>query len=298
MSTAPTITAEQPGAAAKLVHWFCTQRYFKGKHRIEGVAMRHTPLPTPSFEATFDEGFTMLLRGDDVYERSVYFYNCELQTDRFLRDTLRPGMTFFDCGANLGYFTLLASRLVDAAGRVVAFEPTPSTYDRLVAHVETNGFTNVDVRRLALGSTSGTASVVAVSAENHGMNAVTFDDNDSNKDGRRRLADCDVRTVDDLLAGGLPAPDVMKIDVEGWELRVLEGAETLLRSTACPSLIVELCDEPEKTLAYLQGLRPFHVEWLDPRGPRVPVSANQSLPHYDVLGRNHASNYVFTPVDA
>jgi FkbM family methyltransferase len=293
-----TSTAPPAGAPARLLHWFCTRPYFKGKHRIEAVATRLTPLPEPTFSGTFADGFTMEFRADDVYERRVYYHNCELDTYAFLRDTLRPGMTFLDCGANLGFFTLLASRLVGPTGTVWAFEPTPDTYERLAAHVEANGCTNVHLHRAALGAAPGRAGVVALDSLSHAMNAVGVPDAD-----RPTLAECDVLTVDALLATGVPSPDVMKVDVEGGELGVLRGAEELLRGPDCPVLIVELCRahdarfgyEPEDIITFLRGLRPFEITWLDPRGRRTPVAPGEELPHYAVLGRHHDSNYIFTP---
>ncbi|GEM_PF-2002153 len=291
-------TEPRPGVPARALRWFCTRRYFKGKYLIEEPAMRHVPLPHPRFAATFDEGFTMVFRADDIYERVVYLHNCELDTYRFLVDTLRPGMTFFDCGANLGFFTLLASRLVGPTGKVVAFEPTPTTYARLAAHVEGNNISNVDARPVALGAVPGRASVVAVRPEAHTMNAVGVPAGDAPV-----LAECDVVTIDDVLAGGTPVPDVMKVDVEGADLALLQGAEQLLRGPRCPVLVVELCRmndtrygyEPEDIVKFLTSLRPFDMVWLDPRGRRTPVSPTDELPHYASLGPEHPSNYVFTP---
>lgn len=85
---------------------------------------------------------------------------------------LEPGSTFWDIGANIGFYTLLASRRVGAQGRVVAFEPTPATVARLRQHVTQNDCANVTVLPCALGHAPGEQTVYALDHANHGMNSL------------------------------------------------------------------------------------------------------------------------------
>lgn len=93
----------------------------------------------------------------------------------------------------------------------------------------------------------------------------------------------------------------MKVDVEGFELPLLQGAERLLRERA-PTLVIELSRgttarfgyRPEDIVDYLVGLRAWQMDWLR-LGRAYPVSPGDRLPHYAVLGQEHGANYVFRP---
>ncbi len=141
-------------------------------------------------------------------------YERRLQHD--LASILRPGDTFFDVGANVGFFTLLASRLVTPAGRVVAFEPLRRNLRLLERHLELNGVGNVTV-------------VSAAAAEKAGSGFLST--NQSPAQGALTATGIEVSTVslDEVVERGeAPPPSAMKIDVEGAETRVLEGAREVL----------------------------------------------------------------------
>jgi FkbM family methyltransferase len=149
----------------------------------------------------------------------------ETETQEVLVEHVRRGDVVFDIGANAGYFTLLASRLVGPEGRVVAFEPLPRALELLRRHVELNAVENVQVVDAAVSSRDGEALFRDDSLT---MGRLTDDG-----DIRVRLV-----ALDGLCAAGeLPVPDVLKIDVEGAELDVLEGARTLLAERH-PALLV------------------------------------------------------------
>jgi len=154
---------------------------------------------------------------------SVYFDLLEPEQSRALLGLLRPGSVLFDVGANVGYYTLLGSRVVGPTGAVVAVEPASRNLALLHRHLELNGVGNVRV-------------VAAACAERAGYAA--FEDGVNTAEGHLAGADVSivpaqatVRTVtlDELAASGPRAPDVVKIDVEGAELRVLQGATGLLQ---------------------------------------------------------------------
>lgn len=129
----------------------------------------------------------------------------------------RPGDCFWDVGAHKGFVTLAAARMVGGSGRVVAFEPAAENLSFLQRHLRWNHAGNVDVRPLALGSTPGPAPFGGGSSSvahrvGAGLETVRVETG-------KRLVELE----------GLPAPDVLKIDVEGAEAAVLRGAEGLLR---------------------------------------------------------------------
>jgi FkbM family methyltransferase len=130
---------------------------------------------------------------------------------------IAPGMTVYDIGANVGFYTLLASVLVGPTGKVHAFEPVPRNFELLQKHARINGVENVVANRVAVASDSGLRAFSV--ADDYAMGHLT-DQGDSwvqtvTLDGYLR----DVKS---------PAPAVVKIDVEGAEAEVLRGGYQLL----------------------------------------------------------------------
>ncbi len=141
----------------------------------------------------------------------------ERDKQQWLQRVLRPGDCFFDIGANVGYYSLLASRLVGHAGRVIAFEPLPRNLTFLKRHLRMNGVRNTKLWEVAVSDVDGTMNF----AEGANPSIGKLAENGS----------LQVRTValDSLWREGLlPTPRVIKIDVEGAEAAVLRGAAQLL----------------------------------------------------------------------
>jgi len=185
--------------------------------------------------------------------------NVELAVQRALADLLGDGEVLFDVGANLGFFTVLGARLVGPSGRVVAFEPHPANVALLARNVELNGFANVTVvakvvsdasgERLLGGSNTALASVLAAAGE--APDAIQIP----------------AVSIDDFVAGG-PAPNVVKLDVEGHEVQALRGmARTLALHR--PVIVCELHTEPERVAAQLLD-HGYTVEPLAPPGDVRP----------------------------
>lgn len=150
----------------------------------------------------------------------------EPHTRHWLQAVLGPGQVFFDIGANVGFFTLLGSRIVGEEGAVVAFEPLPENLSALQAHVRLNGARNVTVVGAAVSDRDGRERFGP--ADNPAMGGLAAD------------GSIDVVTValDDLVReGAVRRPDVLKIDVEGAESRVLAGARRTLEE-ARPTVVL------------------------------------------------------------
>ncbi|MFZ3216185.1 MAG: FkbM family methyltransferase [Candidatus Acidiferrales bacterium] len=148
---------------------------------------------------------------------------------------LRPGMVFYDLGANVGLFTLLAARLVGETGKVFSFEPDPENVARLRRNIERNGFRNVTVVESGIWSSSGTLRFVAsvAGSPDHGFGK--FVENGPEREGA--LASC--VALDDF-ARTAPPPDAIKCDIEGAEIAALRGAAALLQSPRRPWIICEM----------------------------------------------------------
>jgi FkbM family methyltransferase len=144
---------------------------------------------------------------------------------------LKAGMVFVDVGANKGDFTLLAATLVGPTGLVHAFEPAPGNVAMLRQSIAANGLTNIRVHDLALSDASGEATLY-LAGRRSGWHSLIggLPDRDAGTVCVR------TRRLDDFDLGSVHA---IKIDVEGAEQMVLEGArETLVRNR--PIVLVDL----------------------------------------------------------
>jgi FkbM family methyltransferase len=143
-----------------------------------------------------------------------------------LEEHVRPGSVAIDVGAHIGTHTLTLARLVGPSGRVYAFEPVRKTYRELRRNLELNGVTNVVALRYALGR--GAPSVIEMNPIHEGEEGGT-----SVGHGGDRV---ELRTLDSF---GFEGVSLVKIDVEGFELPVLDGAEDTIRRNR-PVLVVEI----------------------------------------------------------
>jgi FkbM family methyltransferase len=164
------------------------------------------------------------------------FHNKQIH---FLKTFLKRGMTFIDVGANKGDFSLIASRLLGDGGTVLAFEPEPHNHEWLRKSVELNGYGNVHTFRIALAEKNGKATLhLGEKSGYHTLvGGVLLQE--------RGSIPVEVRTLDSILDElGIASFDMMKIDVEGAELQVLEGASQVLREA--PSMAILLDIHPQK----------------------------------------------------
>jgi len=156
----------------------------------------------------------------------VFVLREEYETElRWLERALGDGMVVIDGGANLGIYTMLASRLVGESGTVLSFEPGPGSFDRLAHNVALNRASNVDAINKALSDRCGTASLY------HNLGwpiAYALADYDG---GRTAYEEVETTTIDtEVESAGLGRVDLIKLDVEGAEEAALRGArQTLLR---------------------------------------------------------------------
>ncbi len=172
----------------------------------------------------------------------------------FLSTVLRPGMVFVDAGANEGVYSVFAARRVGRAGRVLAFEPSERERNRLLANLRANRVRNVDVRASALGEGAGEATLALAGYGHEGQN--TIGDVVSNPNVET-VAHAPVR-VERLDDARLDRVDVIKLDVEGSELRVLRGARATLEQHR-PILQLEL---EERALSVQGTTREEVVDFL------------------------------------
>jgi FkbM family methyltransferase len=202
--------------------------HFKGK-----ALLLHTLCPKEREQEAVIFGYQIKLNLNDYIQRSIYLGVFEPFESVQIRSYLKPGMTFIDVGANVGYYTLMAASLVGQTGRVFAFEPSPYAFDLLKETINRNNVSNVRTVQAGLNDTSGEVSLFMPDKPgNHTPSMVP------NNEGRPLKVP--VQRLDECLAQHLVEKvDLMKIDVEGFEPNVIAGAEKYIAQGKIGAILCE-----------------------------------------------------------
>lgn len=157
----------------------------------------------------------------------------------FIVKVLRPGMTFFDIGANSGVFSIAAGKtLARTSASIYAFEPCAATFATLQKNIRENDLSGVCAHCIAISEHSGEASLYVNAAMKDGLNSLE----DPSHGDAEVIGTIPVRvtTLDAFLTEkNIPCVDVMKVDVEGAELLVFRGARGLLTRADAPLILYE-----------------------------------------------------------
>jgi FkbM family methyltransferase len=213
-----------------------------------------TPDPMEAVTLRFESGGEAravdLLLDRTSYSQRIMLASLEVgqfyepEVSYFLANVLQPGDTVVDVGAHIGYFSVLAGRIVGPEGRVYAFEPEPGNYRRLRDHLAQNGLRQVQSFNVALGSAPGTAEMY-FNSDNDGGHA--FWDvaehqlcERTREEGKRMSAE--VVVLDHVLSGLQPGqgPRLIKIDAEGMEYEILKGSLRTILGHEVPFVICEI----------------------------------------------------------
>lgn len=177
-------------------------------------------------------------------ESGYFLGSWEPDVQQLLTMFVRPGMVVFDIGANIGYFVIALSRLVGPAGRVIAFEPHPVSIRRLSRHLELNAVANSQVEQAAAGEADGEAEFSIALTEQQGrFTDLPF----VPPNGKSVRVRC--RSIDSYVQDIGIAPDLILLDVEHAEGRVLRGMRRLLLEKK-PLIVIEMHGDEAIAEAY------------------------------------------------
>ncbi len=209
----------------------------------------------------YDE-ITIKLFKESELCKCIYF-GFELNEIEFVKKYLKSGDTFIDVGANIGFYTLIASKLVENTGKVIAFEPTPQVFERLQENIFLNNFSNVETYNIGL---SNRRSVLPLNISNNGHDAWNSFAKLENIESSE-VIEVSVEKLDAFInRTNIRKIDLVKIDVEGWEKYVLEGSENLLKNKDAPVFMIEFTETNAFSAGYYLGeiydlMKNYGFEW-------------------------------------
>ena len=192
-----------------------------------------------------DKGFRMKLDLADPEQLKVYFYGHyhERYEADLVQRLLADADVFWDVGANVGYFTLVAATALKNRGRIIAFEPGQNAYARLTENLALNPYRNIQTFAVAVSDREGEA-VLHLAGDIADSSASLYPAAGAQAQAGQEV--CRTVALDHFLRSeGLGPPNLIKLDAEGAELAVLHGAQGLLADSP-PLWLMEM---EEKTLA-------------------------------------------------
>jgi FkbM family methyltransferase len=227
--------------------------------------------PAPLVELKCRHGNMLVFRNDNVIGRSLSLYGEWAEHElRCLRRYVRPGSTVVDVGAHVGTHTLAFSRWV-GGGKVIAVEAQPVVSSVLTVNCLLNNCWNIEVVNCLCSRRPGTTTISIDYRRSDNFGGVTFvspADLLRERIARRfrshkspRGTAVAIRTLDELAVG--EAISLVKLDVEGMELAVLQGASRLLRHTQ-PALYIEQLDTLKlRQIHSLLSRLDYRLYWLE-----------------------------------
>ena len=199
------------------------------------LGQRYATVRVNGYWMTFDLHDTII--SDWLFIRRIW----EPYESSLMQKVLKPGSTFVDIGAHIGYYSLLAARRLGRHGHVLSFEPAPDNYPLLARNIRQNWLRGVvHTENVALADRSGEATLYLSDVNNgdHRVHPTTPEDDILTNWGRpRKQVQVPLISLDEYLRKHPIGPiDVIKMDVQGAELKVLQGMQATLQQN--PNLIL------------------------------------------------------------
>ena len=210
----------------------------KGMHGVGKKSVNHRLIGGGRMVLDTNDHLAQRIRCEEAFEPEV--------REEVVRIASR-NVNVIDIGANIGYYTILASRLIGPEKRVFSFEPQASMVNKLRRNVELNKLSNIEVFPYALADTAGTTTF---NLPPEGVEAF----GSMRANGRFEVAktiQVETHRLDDVLERlNNPKIGLVKMDSEGAELLIFRGATTLLSSPDKPTLIFEANEVNCKPFGY------------------------------------------------
>jgi FkbM family methyltransferase len=176
---------------------------------------------------------------------------------------VKEGDVVVDIGANIGYYALLESKIVGVKGTIYAIEPVPENHDLLKKNIALNAYSNIKTYQMALGNNNGTEKMYVPPQRN--LSSITSVSNFRKDEETVKEIEVKIMTLDEFLKDK-PYPNVIRMDVEGYEYQIVKGMEKTLGTRLPLTILMELhCGNltVEQSRELLQILKDDGFEIID-----------------------------------
>lgn len=220
----------------------------------------------------------------NVVDHLKYFAVSDIGFENFIKK-LQPDFTILDIGANIG-LTCLEFAKKASKGKVICFEPSALNFKRLQENIALNKFNNITTVNAGIGDIAGEFSLYNVVDSNPGMKRILNAGDVENFESELISIDTLQNQMDKL---NIKEVHAIKIDVEGFELKVLQSAAFILEKTK-PILFIELDDSNLKgqnssALQLVNYLKEFNYKIYNAQAPNTPldINVNYTNCHFDII---------------
>ncbi len=187
----------------------------------------------------FDSGLKIKADLDEWIQQHIYFLGSwDERGLKFLKNLLKENDVFFDIGANIGAYSLVASKIVGPGGKVHAFEPVSAVFERLEYNIGLNGLNNITANQNAVYQTSEVLELFVSAKQNAGMSSIFHHDTESGKVEKVQAISIDEYVEKE----NIRKIDLVKIDIEGAEFFALQGMKKSLKRFR-PVILMEVSAE-------------------------------------------------------
>lgn len=241
-----------------------------------------------SVEVTTTYKINYNLYKDDLLSEVIFTENFEWAEKEWIKNYLKPGMVFYDIGANIGFYTLIAAQQVGSLGKVYSLEPSRKTFIRLNKNISINQSIKkqITVYETAASDSNSETEMFVSDKDFHAWNSIAKPiDSSGFKIEKIRTEKLDVLFENNKW---LP-PDLIKIDVEGWEQYALNGAKEIIKKYQ-PTILIEFTKENleragtsiEKLKKQLNNMGYNLTEYIPRFNKLVPVN-NWDFEHKNII---------------
>lgn len=217
---------------SRLLLWIFRQITFKGKGIITGFITR-----APEAELIANcKGIRFSIDFTDEIQKQIYFNSYELRNLEPVVKLVEPGWTCFDVGANVGIYALRFAKKLNFKGKVYAFEPEATNFEKLRENIKLNEFAGIVTPiNAALTNFDGTGTLYLSEHKQSGWHSLT-----EFKDISRARVDVKAMKLDTFVKeNSINRIDLIKIDVEANEFEMLEGARECLEDKVLRYIFIE-----------------------------------------------------------
>ncbi len=272
------------------INYFLLIFTFKGSERLRKLISN---ILTPKLKkkkiwpTIYSYNCILNLRKKNIIENEIYKYGVyEAGVLNVLKNFLKKGDFFIDVGSNIGIISLAASQFVGENGRVYSFEPEPETFNFFRRNILINNLKNITAFNKGLGSAKEVKKIYY--SKDYGNSTLLESEKSKYKFIEKKI---EIETLDNIISeNNIKNIKMIKIDVEGWELEVLKGAEKLLKSKNAPIISIEYFEALElkegkviNFVDYIQAINNYKIYKLKKSknfiSDLVAVKDREDLPH-------------------